>query len=85
MDELIATYFARLKALPNEAQPTAVLSELEALFRRLDEVNATCDQGLLETDERELLVPIIIDAASAAGLDAAGFDGGDPTLQFRNF
>jgi len=40
---------------------------------------------LLETDERDLLVPVITDAAIAAGLDASKFEHGDPTLEFRTF
>src|SRR5215467_2048586 len=85
VDELIDTYFERLKALPDGASRTAILREIETLFRRLDEVNASCDGALLETDERELLVPIIIEAASAAGLSVGEFEHNDPTLEFRNF
>ena len=85
VDELVDTYFEKLKALPDGAPTTAILREIETLFRRLDEVNASCDGALLETDERELLVPIIIEAASAAGLNAEEFEHGDPTLEFRNF
>ena len=48
-------------------------------------INARADGGLLETDERELLVTVIIDAAAAAGLEIPEFEHGDPTFQFRNF
>jgi hypothetical protein len=37
----------------------------------------------METDERELLVPIILEAATVAGLNLDEFESSDPTLQFR--
>jgi hypothetical protein len=85
VDELIDMYFQKLRALPEGAPTTAILREIETLFAGLGEVNAACDGELLETDERELLVPIVIGAASAAGLNTEEFEGGDPTLEFRTF
>jgi hypothetical protein len=85
VDGLLETYFGRLKALPDPAPTTAIIGEIETLFRELGKVNASCDGRLLETDERELLVPIIIEAASAAGLNTADFQAGDPTFEFRTF
>ncbi len=85
VDNCIEAYFARLKALPEPAGQPAVLEEIKTLFAALDRVNQAAGGGLLETDERELLVPLVIDAAAAAGLDAAAFEDGDPTFAFRNF
>ncbi len=85
VDGCIEAYFKRLKALPEPAAKPAILEEIKALFGALDRVNAGAGGGLLETDERELLVPLVIDAAVAAGLDPAGFEDGDPTLAFRTF
>ena len=85
VDQRIAAYFTALKALPDPAAKSAILEEIKTLFGALDQVNAAAGGGLLETDERELLVPLIIEAATAAGLDAAEFEGGDPTFEFRNF
>lgn len=85
VDGLLETYFERLKALPDPAPTTAIIAEIETLFRELGEVNASCDGRLLETDERELLVPIIIEAASAAGLNTEDFQADDPTFEFRTF
>ena len=83
VNELIDIYFEKLKALPDGAPPTTILREIEILLRSLGEVNASCNGEFLETDERELLVPIIIEAASVAGLNADEFEDGDPTLRFR--
>jgi len=84
VDGLLETYFERLKALPDPAPTAAIVAEIETLFRELGELNASCE-GLLETDERELLIPIIIEAASAAGLNTEDFQAGDPTFEFRTF
>ena len=83
VNELLDEYFEKLKALPDGALSMTVLREIEALIRGLGEVNAACNGTLLETDERELLVPIIIEAASIAGLNVDEFDDRDPTLGFR--
>ena len=83
VNELIDIYFEKLKALPDGAPPTTILREIEILLRSLGEVNASCNGEFLETDERELLVPIIIEAASVAGLNADEFEDADPTLRFR--
>jgi hypothetical protein len=85
VDELIDMYFQKLKSLPDDAPATAILRGIETLFTGLGEVNSSCDGELLATDERELLVPIIVGAASAAGLNTEEFEGGDPTLEFRSF
>jgi hypothetical protein len=61
-----------------------VLAELQRLHAGLDEVNAAADDGLLETDERELLVPLFISAAEVMGVDPAEHDG-EPGGEFRNF
>src|SRR5262249_13401938 len=83
VNELLDEYFEKLKALPDGALSTTVLREIETLIRGLGDVNASCNGTLLETDERQLLGPIIIEAASVAGLNVDEFDDGDPTLEFR--
>lgn len=85
VDDQIKVFFERLQALPEPATQDAILMEIKTLFLKLDEVNRDFDGGLLETDERELLVTIIIDAAVIAGFDITPFEGEDPTFQFRNF
>ncbi len=76
---------AYVEALERARDKPAILTAMRALFARLDEVNEGAGGGLLETDERELLVPVIVDAAAAAGLDVSRFPHRDPTFEFRNF
>ena len=71
--------------MPDPAPTAAIVAEIETLFRELGELNASCEGRLLETDERELLIPIIIEAASAAGVNTEDFQAGDPTVEFRTF
>jgi hypothetical protein len=86
VDQALERYCAAISDL-NEgpALKGAILGAIERLFEELDEINEQADADLLSTDERDLLVPVVIRAATAAGLDVSEFEGGDPTLQFRNF
>lgn len=84
VDGQILAYFARLKALPDPAEEAAVLDAMRQLYEALDEINDEADGGLLETDERELLVPLFIDAAEACGVDPEAYDG-EPGGEWRNF
>ena len=81
----IARYFSGLKQLGPERDKVKILETMRSLFEELDRVNEAFGGGLLETDERELLVPEIIQAAKTAGLDVDEFEYGDPTLSFRTF
>ena len=85
VDRLIEAYFSALSALPDPAPHNDIMAAMVQLFAKLDDVNAKSDGSLLETDERELLVPIIIEGAKLAGLDLSKFSDGDPTGEFRNF
>ena len=83
--DCILEYFQQLKALPEPAEQEAIMEALKNLFANLDALIHTFGEGLLETDERELLCPPIIDAGQAAGLDLSAFPHSDPTLLYRNF
>ena len=76
--------FLAALSTPNLEVPDGALRAIQALYARLDVINDEQDGGLLETDERELLVPIVIDAARLVGLDPAAYDG-EPGGEFRNF
>jgi hypothetical protein len=78
-------YFEALKALPEAASSTAIMEVIKRLFVNLDQLNSASDGALLETDEREILVPIVSSAAKVAGLPIHEFDNSDPTFEFRNF
>jgi hypothetical protein len=86
VDQALEKYCAAISDL-NEGPllKGAILAAIKTLFEELDEINEQADGELLSTDERDLLVPVVIAAAAAAGLDVSEFEGGDPTLQFRNF
>jgi hypothetical protein len=85
VDRALENYVVSLSALKEGSAKASILAVLKALFARLDEINEEADGALLETDEREILVPVIIDAAVAAGLKVSEFKDGDPTMEFRNF
>jgi len=86
VDQALEKYCAAISDL-NEGPllKGAILAAIKTLFEELDEINEQADGELLSTDERDLLVPVVIAAAAAAGLDVSEFEGGDPTLEFRNF
>lgn len=85
VDKLLQGYFEALKALPEPVDANAILEVMKQLFRDLDQLNAEADGALLETDERELLVPIVNSAAEVVGLPIHEYENDDPTFEFRNF
>jgi hypothetical protein len=84
VDATIKSYFQRLKNLPDPADDEAILAEMKTLYEALDALNQAADYGLLETDERELLVPLFIEAAVACGIDEEKYDG-EPGGEYRDF
>jgi hypothetical protein len=81
----IAQYFSQLHQLGPEKNKEKILEIMRRLYDELDRINKRYFGMLLETDEREFLVPLTIQAAKAAGLNIDEFEWGDPTLSFRNF
>jgi hypothetical protein len=80
VDEALEKYCAAISDLnKGPALKGAILAAIKTLFEELDEIDEQADEELLSTDERDLLVPVVIDAASAAGLDVSEFEGRDPT------
>jgi hypothetical protein len=84
VDGVVVDYFAELKALPEPADDKQILAVMKRLYDRLNALNEAHDGGLLETDERELLVPIFIDAAALCGIDPDNYDG-EPGGEYRDF
>lgn len=78
-------FFSVMETMRAPVERARVLEAIAALYADLDAVNEAADGGLLETDERELLVPFVIDATRATGLDPAGFPDGEPGGEYRNF
>lgn len=63
----------------------AALNAIRELYAVLAKINAEADGGLLETDERELLVPVVMAAVEACGIDLEQFPDGEPGGEFRTF
>jgi hypothetical protein len=85
-DEVLAAferYVTKLKSTQSNSAD-AVLDAIRQLYSELDVINQTYDASLLETEERELLVPIIVDFAVTAGLNPDNY-GGEPGGEYRNF
>ncbi|MGL4490860.1 MAG: hypothetical protein ACRCU5_15580 [Rhizobiaceae bacterium] len=85
-DEVLAAfvkYTKHLKSTPFGDAPKAI-EGIRILYSELNLINEEHDLGLLETDERELLVPIIIELAAAAGVNPDDYDG-EPGSEYRDF
>jgi hypothetical protein len=85
VDQAVDAYFARLTSLGYPADEASIVAAIKALFATLTGLSQRFGSGLLETDERELIVTQVLEGASEAGLDLTRFPDSDPTLQFRNF
>ena len=87
-DRMLAAYdgfFAAIGQLSSPVAKETVLEPIRQLYEKLHTVNRELDDGLLETDERELLVPIIMDAVVAVGVGLDQFEDGEPGSEFRDF
>ena len=84
VDLAVDSYFAHLASLPSPVDEAKLIVAMKTLFSNLDELSGRFGSGLLETDERELIVTPVLDAAAVAGLDLTQYPSGDPTLPFRN-
>ena len=62
-----------------------IAEEVKSVTLDLNAINRANGGELLETDERDIIVSFLIDAAAAAGLDVDAFEDGDPTLADREF
>lgn len=51
-----------------------IMAAVKAVVIALNDLNEDCDHGLIETDQREQLCELIINAAGQAGLEASGED-----------
>ena len=85
-DEVLASFEQFVIFLKSEpaSEPTKVIDSIRLLYSELNQTNDKYDGGLLETEERELLVPIVIELAAAAGIDPDEYDG-EPGSEYRDF
>jgi len=58
-----------------------VMSAVKGAVLALNELNASCDHSLIETDQREQICELIIQASAAAGVGS----GEDMTEQWREW
>lgn len=75
---------AFVKALPKEPDPDEAMEALTAVILALNAAVEE-DEALIETDEREIIVPWLIEMAAEKGLDPDDFEDGDPTGDLREF
>jgi hypothetical protein len=80
----LTSYATTLEQLPDGHGDKPVLDAMQKFYASAHELNAKHDDGLLETDERELIVPVLIRFAELAGIDSAKYDG-EPGSEFRDF
>ncbi|PPD43436.1 MAG: hypothetical protein CTY15_09670 [Methylocystis sp.] len=79
VDARIHAYFEALKALPAAPEDEAIIAAISALYDDLMRIDAETGGGFLEEAERDLLDPLIVNAAEAAGLDTHKFRRRQPT------
>ncbi len=78
VDACVRGYFAGLKALPPLAPEARIVEAISRVFDDLMRLDAETGGDLLEDAERDLLHPLILNAAEAAGLDPYKFPHREP-------
>ena len=72
-----------LSILATNPTDNGILSQVETTVKQLNELNEQCDYNLIETDEREQLCSIIIEAARLCGYQFS--DDDDITAEWRDW
>jgi hypothetical protein len=85
VDARIRAYFGALKALPAGAGDEKIIAALRSLYDDLMRIDAETGGGFLEEAERDLLEPLLLNAAEAAGLDAHKFPRREPAGKKLDF
>lgn len=78
VDGCLRQYFEALKALPPGAPEASIVEAIARVFDELMRIDAETGGGLLEDAERDLLNPLILNAAETAGLDPHKFPRREP-------
>ncbi|MEM6621351.1 MAG: hypothetical protein AAF674_03930 [Pseudomonadota bacterium] len=81
----LETYRDTMALLDDDTDDATLLSFVKDICEELNAINEAHGSGLLETDEREMIVPFINDVAVMKGLDVTRFAYGDPTEEYREF
>jgi hypothetical protein len=85
VDARIQAYFQALKALPAGAQEETIVAVLRSLYDDLMRIDAETGGAFLEEAERDLLEPLVLNAAEAAGLDRNKFPRREPAGKKLDF
>jgi hypothetical protein len=85
VDARIRAYFQALKALPGGAQEEKIVAALRSLYDDLMRIDAETGGAFLEDAERDLLEPLVLNAAEAAGLDRNNFPRREPAGKKLDF
>ena len=81
--QILDTYIDQLILLGKQPSNDQILSPVQTVVERLNELNAECDNGLIETMERENLCDYIEEAAILAGWQSES--GEDITEEWREW
>ena len=66
--QILDEYIDTLIALGEDADDKSILRCVQRVVQKLNQLNERCDYQLIEIDQREEMVPYIIQAAEQAGL-----------------
>jgi hypothetical protein len=78
VDARLLAYFEALKALPPQAAEAEIVAALRSLYDDLMRIDQETGGAFLEDAERDLLDPLVLNAAEAAGLDPHRFPRRQP-------
>ena len=83
--DCVETFFEALKATEEPAPPEEIIAAMERLFSDLDDANENAEGMLLTGGERDLLLPIVNEAAKTAGLRPGDVQGSDSSQPYHDF
>ncbi|MEM8802537.1 MAG: hypothetical protein AAGF55_08360 [Pseudomonadota bacterium] len=84
--EILGDFSLRTEKIADATDPKAEFDALVAdAFQRLHALNEAQDNGLLETDEREMIAPFFDNVALTLGIDPGAYEHQDVTYAVRDF
>ena len=66
--KIVDAFLASMEQVPSKDKNSFILKSVKATILKLNKLNANCDGGLIETEQREQLWELITAAATDAGL-----------------
>ena len=80
-ERILDQYLQALSRVANPARDTQIMEAVKTVVLDLAELNLSCEESLIETEEREQICAFIRAAATHAGLDRQG----DITEEWREW